>query len=113
MVKISTMGLAALGVSAAVITAPGALADPADAAAPAEPGTSVQAAPANTAATDVVCGTAHGVPHLTSPQNLPPGTTDNPDQQSKGLGYLRDLLHASGPRTSSRATRCCCSRSVR
>lgn len=94
MVKISTMGLAALGVSAAVMTAPGALADPADASAPAEPSTSVQAAPANTAATDVVAAPPTEVPHLTSPQNLPPGTTDNPDQQSKGLGYLRDLLHA-------------------
>ncbi|MCB0942440.1 MAG: hypothetical protein KDB72_19630 [Mycobacterium sp.] len=95
MVKISTMGLAALGVSAAVMTAPAALADPADAAAPADPGTSVQAAPANAVPVgDVVAAPPTEVPHLTSPQNLPPGTTDNPDQQSHGLGYLRDLLHA-------------------
>ena len=39
----------------------------------------VLAAPANTAATDVVAAPPTEVPHLTSPQNLPPGTTDNPD----------------------------------
>lgn len=86
MVKI--LGLATFAVTAAVLTAPAALADPADTAAPADPGTSVQAAPAAVAAPPAE------VPHLTSPQNLPPGTTDTPDQQSRGLGYLRDLLHA-------------------
>lgn len=37
-----------------------------------------------------------GVPHLSSPENLPPGTTDTPaDQgQPRTLGYLRDLWHA-------------------
>lgn len=37
-----------------------------------------------------------GVPHLSSPQNLPPGTTDTPPGagQPRTLGYLRDLLHA-------------------
>lgn len=114
MVKISTMGLAALGVSIAVMTAPAALADPADTAAPTDPGTPVAtatpvvastptvaaspspAASSTPAATggDVVAAPPSGVPHLTSPQNLPPGTTDTPDQQSRGLGYLRDLLHA-------------------
>ena len=36
------------------------------------------------------------VPHLSSPQNLPPGTTDIPvDQGQPGRGsYLRDLWHA-------------------
>ena len=36
-----------------------------------------------------------GVPHLSSPQNLPPGTTNVPDpQQGRGLSYLRELWHA-------------------
>ncbi len=34
-----------------------------------------------------------GVPHLASPENLPPGTTETPTQQTR-LGYLRDLWHA-------------------
>lgn len=34
-----------------------------------------------------------GVPHLSSPENLPPGTTETPATQTK-LGYLRDLWHA-------------------
>ncbi len=39
----------------------------------------------------------NGIPHLSSPQNLPPGTTDvAPDDMtdSGGLGYLRDIWHA-------------------
>jgi hypothetical protein len=36
-----------------------------------------------------------GVPHLSSPENLPPGTTDvAPDNQQRPLGYLRDIWHA-------------------
>ncbi len=36
------------------------------------------------------------VPHLSSPENLPPGTTDVPvdPQQGRGVSYLRDLWHA-------------------
>lgn len=39
---------------------------------------------------------ADGVPHLSSPQNLPPDTTDVPPDagQPRGLGYLRDIWHA-------------------
>ena len=33
------------------------------------------------------------VPHLASPDNLPPGTSTTPTTQSK-LGYFRDLWHA-------------------
>ena len=36
---------------------------------------------------------ADGVPHLSSPETLPPGTTETPTTQTK-LGYLRDLWHA-------------------
>jgi resuscitation-promoting factor RpfA len=37
-----------------------------------------------------------GLPHLSSPENLPPGTTDTPPDagQPRTLGYLRDLWHA-------------------
>ena len=37
-----------------------------------------------------------GVPHLSSPENLPPGTTDTPPDggQPRTLGYLRDLWNA-------------------
>ncbi|WNG90822.1 hypothetical protein [Mycobacterium sp. ITM-2016-00318] len=36
------------------------------------------------------------VPHLLSPENLPPGTSDVPVEppQSRGASYLRDLWHA-------------------
>jgi len=36
-----------------------------------------------------------GVPHLSSLENLPPGTSDTPlDDQGKGVSYLRDIWHA-------------------
>jgi hypothetical protein len=36
------------------------------------------------------------VPHLSSPENLPPGTTEDPTgpPQSRGLTYLQELWHA-------------------
>lgn len=39
---------------------------------------------------------AEGTPHLSSLQNLPPGTTDVPvgGQQGRGVSYLRDIWHA-------------------
>lgn len=131
MVKISTMGLAALGVSIAVMTAPAALADPADTAAPADPGTpvatatpvvastpTVAASPspaANPAATggDVAAAPASGVPHLTSPQNLPPGTTDTRTSRAAASVTCATCCMRSAPRTSNRATHCCCLRSAR
>jgi hypothetical protein len=37
----------------------------------------------------------NGVPHLSSPENLPPGTTDTPpDNSGHGMSYLRDIWHA-------------------
>lgn len=86
------LGLAALGVSAAVLAAPTALADstdpaPAPADVPADAAAQPGAAP--------VSQLADGVPHLPSPDNLPPGTTDTPTQ-TRSLGYLRDILHAIG-----------------
>ena len=44
-----------------------------------------------------ICATPpDGMPHLSSPENLPPGTTDTPPDggQPRTLGYLRDMWHA-------------------
>ncbi len=37
-----------------------------------------------------------GVPHLTSPENLPPGTSDQPEgpQDGPNMTYLKELWHA-------------------
>jgi len=52
----------------------------------------VPAEPLATGATDPE---AEGVPHLLSPENLPPGTSDAPVAPSQPrLTYLRDLWHA-------------------
>jgi resuscitation-promoting factor RpfA len=72
-------------------------ADPA-VAAPADPAVPAPA-PLDTTAQAAATGLPtppEGVPHLSSPENLPPGTTDSPaDQgQPRSLGYLRDLWHA-------------------
>ena len=66
-----------------------AAATPAPAPAPAPDG-SVQAVAADPATPP------DGVPHLSSPENLPPGTTDAPPDagQPRTLGYLRDIWHA-------------------
>lgn len=61
------------------------------AAAPALPGEVVQAS-AGAAAT-LATAPAEGVPHLPTPDNLPPGATQAPSEGSK-LGYIRDLWHA-------------------
>ena len=37
---------------------------------------------------------AESVPHLASPENLPPGTSTTPPANTSRLGYLRDLWHA-------------------
>jgi hypothetical protein len=68
----AAVALCALGVVGG-LTAPTALADSSD--------------PAPATPTEV--------PHLSSPQNLPPGTTDQPTDpsQSTELGYLRELWH--------------------
>ena len=38
-------------------------------------------------------GLSDGVPHLPSPESLPPGTSQTPPEH-RTLGYLRDLWHA-------------------
>jgi hypothetical protein len=96
----------ALGVVAALtFSAPTAMADPVPlipqpAPAPVEPappapGPAPGPAPDGTvqAAAGTLPTPPDGVQHLSSPENLPPGTTDTPDPQQGG-SYLRDLWHA-------------------
>jgi resuscitation-promoting factor RpfA len=61
----------------------------------AEAGVQAPVATVQAAGTDPVTP-PDGMPHLSSPQNLPPDTTTTPpdDNQQRGLGYLRDLWHA-------------------
>ncbi len=87
------MVLGALGVATAVLAAPAAWADPAD---PADPATPIPVAtdtnPQVTAAGPSIAPAP--VQHLSSPDNLPPGTsTDAPAPQGR-LNYWRELLHA-------------------
>ena len=78
---------AAVSVIGALTLAPTALADPLPvvplppAPAPADPATPPADVP---------------VPHLSSPEHLPPGTTDTPPDpnQPRSLAYLQDLWHA-------------------
>ncbi|KMO83293.1 hypothetical protein BST22_25880 [Mycolicibacterium chubuense] len=73
------------------VPAPVPLPAPAPGPAPADaaPVQSLAAGPA----APVDAASPDGVPHLSSPENLPPGTTETPTTQTK-LGYLRDLWHA-------------------
>ncbi|MBU8811046.1 transglycosylase, partial [Mycolicibacterium goodii] len=46
---------------------------------------------------DVPPAPPEGVPHLASPENLPPGTTESPAQipgQGPNMTYLREIWHA-------------------
>jgi hypothetical protein len=92
--RTGSAGFFALGVIAAfMMTAPSALADPGDPAPPPLPAhdTAIVAVSGDPAATPT------GVPHLMSPENLPPGTTTNAPvgpSQGRGLSYLQDLWHA-------------------
>lgn len=106
-------GLGALGCALALLGAPAAAADP-DPADPADPAVPMElieppaeaATPALVAAPELVttggapqaqpvlsAAPPDGVPHLPSPENLPPGTTQAPPE-GRTLGYLRDLWHA-------------------
>jgi hypothetical protein len=96
--KALTVMSGALGIVAALtLSAPMALADPAQ---PPPPPPAPAPAPGADATVQAAAGDPatppDGMPHLSSPQNLPPGTTDTPTDanQPHGLGYLRDLWHA-------------------
>lgn len=109
MARISTLRTAlpaALVAAGAVMLSAPALADPAEPApipapvipSPAPP-PGPPADPAAAAAAPLVASDpaapAQGVPHLSSPENLPPGTTDVPtQQQSTRMSYWRELWHA-------------------
>ena len=83
-------GLAVLG--GLIATAPPAVGDPQDPAPPpAPPGQAVAQSAAG--GSDVP---PNGMPHLSSPSNLPPDTTtDTPvDSQSDKLNYAREVWHA-------------------
>ncbi len=97
-IDIETMALTvtsgALGIVAALtLSAPAAFADPA--VPPPPPPAPAPDATVQAAGTDPVTP-PDGMPHLSSLQNLPPGTTTAPpdDDQPHGLGYLRDLWNA-------------------
>jgi hypothetical protein len=81
-----------LGVTAAFLAAPTAFADPADPVAPAPP-----TAPVTDSGTQLTAASPSPVPapvqHLSSPDNLPPGTSADAPPQGR-LSYLRDLLRA-------------------
>jgi hypothetical protein len=96
-VKIGIKGIAlaaGTALSAALIgTAPAALADPVAPVPPLPPPTDVPAQPVVSAA---AAAPPTEVPHLSSPENLPPGTSAVPvgPPQGRGMSYLRELWHA-------------------
>jgi hypothetical protein len=95
---------AGVGVIGALTLAPQALADPLPVVplppgpTPADPAVIIPPAPDGTvqAASADPATPPDGMPHLSSPENLPPGTTDSPPDPDKprGLTYLQDLWHA-------------------
>ena len=101
-----TVAAGTLGAIAALtLGTPTALADtvpliPEPAPAPADPALPALGAPPGPAPDGTVQAAAgalptppDGIQHLSSPENLPPGTTDTPDPQGSG-SYIRDLWHA-------------------
>ena len=91
----SLSGLGALGISLAVLVAPAAAADPVDSA-ELEPQVVVDVAPAPLGVptvTPVSTAPVDGVPHLPSPDNLPPGTTQAAPE-GPNMSYLRYLWQA-------------------
>lgn len=86
---------AGVGVIAALMmAAPPAMAEPVIPVPPAPPPAPVQDAPVQAVGADPALP-PEGVPHLASPENLPPGTVDDPGTPSQPrLTYLRELWHA-------------------
>jgi hypothetical protein len=80
-------GLGAL-IALTLLTAPGAGADPIDPAEPPSPA-AVEAPPSSAA----VEAAPAAMPHLPSPDNLPPGTTQTAPER-RTLGYLRDIWNS-------------------
>jgi hypothetical protein len=86
---------AGVGVIAALmLAAPPAMAEPVITIPPPPPPPPAQDATVQATAADPVL-LPEGVPHLPSPENLPPGTVDDPVAPSQPrLTYLRELWHA-------------------
>ena len=84
---------AALGAAAMLMLSAPASADPVDPV-PSPPPTTDVAAAVQAVSTDQPAPTDQSVPHLSSPENLPPGTTEVPDEESPRMSYLRELWHA-------------------
>lgn len=86
------------GIAVAVVTAPAAAADPV--LPPPAPVQEESPAPVQQELVQAAAGDTtlppEGVPHLSSLENLPPGTSSEPvdPHQGRGLSYLRDLWHA-------------------
>jgi resuscitation-promoting factor RpfA len=76
---------------------------PAPAPAPADPA-ATPATGANLVASDQTGQLTDGVPHLSSPDNLPPGTSDEPvgPNQGPNVTYLKELWHAMQTQEISR-----------
>ncbi len=83
-------------IAALMLGSPHAMADPAvPVPVPPPPAPAEPVANAVAPASDVAAPAEEGVPHLPSPENLPPGTSDDPVvPESRGVNYLRDLWHA-------------------
>lgn len=93
--KVALAGGAA-GLFLGVLTATTAGADPADPAAPPVPPPPAEAT-VQTAGTEAAPLPPEGVPHLASPDALPPGSTLDPTvmgRESPNVSYLKDLWHA-------------------
>lgn len=83
--------LTAIGVATAIAVAPTAGAEPTPVPVPPDP--TPVAAPSNPVAAETDPNA--GVPHLPSPDYLPPGTAPEPTvPEGRGVSYLRDLWHA-------------------
>jgi hypothetical protein len=78
-----------------MLAAPPAIAEPLIPIPPPPPPPPAQDAPVQPVAADPALP-PEAVSHLPSPENLPPGTSDEPvgPQQGRGLSYLRELWHA-------------------
>lgn len=86
--------IGALGIGLAGLAAPLAVADP-DVAPDDSPAPLAMVAPVDPvlAAASPAAPAPEGVPHLPSPDSLPPGTTSTP-AEGRTMGYFRDLWHA-------------------
>ena len=100
--RIESAALGALGIVATFIVvplAPVAWADPPAPVPPPAPGVVLPGPAPGPAVPDPaaapLAAPAEGTPHLPSPDNLPPGTTETPiGPEGRRMSYLRDLWHA-------------------